>query len=90
MKICFALEQKNIKMKMNTNLFSDTWTCWDPGDDGLGIVDQGRLGDKSFSQETKSTVQRQPIIGSRPVLKSEVQDARTTLAHFPLLFSGCL
>ncbi|MDZ4660910.1 MAG: hypothetical protein SGJ18_04750 [Pseudomonadota bacterium] len=90
MKICFALKQKNIKIKISTVIFSDTWTCWDPGDDGLGIGDQGWLGDKSFSQETKSTVQRQPSIGSRPVLKSEVQDARTTLAHTPPLFSGCL
>ena len=90
MNNCFVLRQKNIKIRISTVLFSDTWTCWNPGDDGLGIGDQGRLGDKSFSQETKSTVQRQPSFGSRPELKSEVQDARATLAHFPLLFSGCL
>ncbi len=86
MKICFEVKRKNTKIELSTSSTSNTWMCWDPGDSGLGICDQGWLKDKSFSQETVSTVQG-PRNGSRPVLKSEVQDARKTLAHFPPLFS---
>ena len=86
MKNCFVMTQKNTKIKltqkMNSN--SNTWTCWDPGDGELEICDQGWLEDSSFSQETESTVQRRGF-GSRPI-KSEVQDARTTLTHLPLFF----
>ncbi len=70
MKNRFVVRQNNYKIKVS-NTISNTWMCWDPRDDGLGICDQGWLEDSSFLQETGSTVQRQPMIGSRPELKSE-------------------
>lgn len=91
MKKSFEMRQKKYKIKIS-NTISNTWMCWDPGDDELGNCDQGWL-DSSFWQETESTVQHQSWIGSRPELKSESAgctnySSSSSLSFFQIQMTG--
>lgn len=80
MKKNFVCSVKRIKMKQCTN---HTRMCDSRGVDELKISDQGRLKQKSFSQET-TIGQQESRIDERP-RQSTVQDAHV-LAHLPSFF----
>lgn len=82
---------KKAKMEVSDSSNSNTRMCWNPGEGGSEIVNQGWTRVLCFSQETGASGLNESRIDSGSRLKNLVQDARKDiLTHLPFFSTRAL